>query len=131
MTSMRKFSFLLSTLGGAIVGYLASNKKLRMELTKANSAEAAGKVFARHLQSDGKQIGKALKDFVESDKMQSQLTKAKSLVQHQFHKAEKELQSLVRQGEKGAKDFVTRTLKKAEKAAVGTMKKKRFPGMKK
>ena len=44
---MKKISLLLSTLGGAMGGYLLSNKKLREELMKAKDAETAAKTARR------------------------------------------------------------------------------------
>jgi hypothetical protein len=91
---MRKLSLLLGTMGGALAGYLFSNRPLREELSKAKDAEAAGRVLAKHLAKDGKQIGSEVKKFVESDEVQDNLAKAKVYVKDTAKKMQGELSKL-------------------------------------
>ena len=62
---MRKFSFLLGTLGGALGGYLLSKPKLLDELSKAKDAETAARKLGAHLQRDGKKLAREVKSFVQ------------------------------------------------------------------
>ena len=95
---MRKLSLLVGALGGAMAGYLFSNTKLREELAGAKDPESAGKILAKHLQKDGKQLGTQVKKFVESDDVRKNLTKAKTFARTQLNKANTQLQSLMKRG---------------------------------
>lgn len=119
---MKKLSFVVSALGGAVLGYLASNKKLRDELCAAKNTETLGKTFARHLQQDGQRIGYELKAILESKKMQQKIRSARSLVQHQFQKAERGMQNLLEGGTAGMKEFTQKTLSSAKRSMKRTGK---------
>lgn len=108
---MKKLSFVVSTLGGAVLGYLASNKKLREELSKARGPDAAGKILASHLQKDGKHIGHELRSFLESAHMQKKIQGVSRLLQQQFQKAEGEISNLLNQGRNEAKKFTRKALR--------------------
>ena len=108
---MRKLSFLLGTLGGALAGYLLSNPKLRDELTKAKDAETAARRLGEYLQRDGKKIAKEVKNFIESDDVQRNLGKAKKFAQQKLHAAKKEVEKFVRNEGK----FVVRTVRSKRK----------------
>lgn len=110
---MKKLSFVVSALGGAVLGYLASNKKLREELSRAKGPDAAGKILASHLQKDGKHIGHELRSFLESAHMQKKIKGVSSLLQQQFQKAEGELHGLLDQGKNEAKKFTRKALRSA------------------
>ena len=110
---MKKLSFVVSTLGGAVLGYLASNKKLREELSKAKSPDIAGKILASHLQKDGKHIGHELRSFLESAHMQKKIQGISTLLQQQFQKAEGELHHLFNQGKSEAKKFTHKAIRSA------------------
>jgi len=88
---MKKVSLLLGALGGAMAGYLFSNSKLREELAGAKDADAAGKILAKHLQKDGKELGTHVKKFVDSDDVQKNLKKAKAYVNDYATKVKKEM----------------------------------------
>ena len=100
---MKKISLLLGTLGGAVAGYVFSNKKLRDELSRAKTAEDAGKVLAKHLQHDGKQIGNEVQKFVQSDTVQENIGKAKTVAQEYGRKWKHDLQSLIQKEAKALK----------------------------
>jgi hypothetical protein len=120
---MKKLSLLLGALGGAMAGYVFSNSKLREELSDAKDAEAAGKILAKHLQKDSKQIGHEMKQFVESDEVQANLTKAKKYVQSNAKKLQNDLKSMISKGAaKGKKVAITAT-KKASTGAKKAVKK--------
>ncbi len=116
---MRKLSLLLGTLGGATAGYLFSNKKLREELSSAKDAEAAARVLGKHLQRDGRTFAKQIQDFIASDDVQRNLTKAKEFAKEKMNVAKKELQGLTQEGFSRARR-VSRT---GAKKAVGSARK--------
>ncbi len=119
---MKKVSLMLGTLGGAVAGYLFSNTKLRNELAAAKNAEEAGKIFAKHVSADSKKIGAQVKDFVESDAVQDNLSKAKTYAQEQFSKAKKELEVLVKKGKKEGKKMVADMTTKKKKTTAAKKK---------
>lgn len=119
---MKKLTLLLGAMGGAMAGYVFSNKTLRDELAKAKDAEAAGKVLAKHLAKDGKQVGGELKRFVESDEVQENLTKAKKYAMEQAKELQKNAMSLVQQGQKQATSYAQKTAKKAVKKVKKKLK---------
>ncbi len=113
---MKKLTLLLGAMGGAMAGYVFSNKTLREELTKAKDAEAAGKVLAKHLAKDGKQVGHEVKRFIESDEVQENLTKAKKYAMDQAKELQKNAMALVKEGQK--------QMGMATKSAKSTAKRK-------
>ncbi|MBI1934522.1 hypothetical protein HYS30_02540 [Candidatus Peregrinibacteria bacterium] len=110
---MKKLSFVVSALGGAVLGYLASNQRLREELTKAKGPVAARKILAGHLQKDGKRIGQDIRSFLESAHVQKKIRGAQTLLQQQWQKAEGELSSLFGHGKSEAKRFTRKALRSA------------------
>lgn len=103
---MKKVSLFLGTLGGAMAGYIFSNKKLRDELMKAPDAQKAAQVLGKHLSEDGDKLAKDVKTFVESDAVQKRIKEAKSYANKQYVSAKKEVTKLVKQGEKQAKKMI-------------------------
>jgi hypothetical protein len=117
---MRKLTLLLGAMGGAMAGYVFSNKTLRDELTNAKDAEAAGKVLAKHLAKDGKQVGKEVKNFIESEEVQQNLTKARKYAMDQAKEIQKNAMALMKEGQKqvgmGAKKTAKKVKAKVKKA---------------
>lgn len=93
---MKKLGLLVGTLGGAMAGYLFSNSKLREELAEAKDADAAGKILAKHLQKDGKELGSHVKKFVDSDDVQKNLGKAKTYAKDYLAKANSQMKDMVK-----------------------------------
>lgn len=93
---MRKFGLLVGALGGAMAGYVFSNAKLREELADAKDAEAAGKILAKHLQKDGKQLGTHVKQFVQSDDVQKNVKKAKTYAKKYFAEANAQMKEVMK-----------------------------------
>lgn len=93
---MKKLGLLVGTLGGAMAGYLFSNSKLREELAGAKDADAAGKILAKHLQKDGKELGSHVKKFVESDDVQKNFGKAKTYAKDYLNKANMQMKDMVK-----------------------------------
>lgn len=120
---MKKVSLLISTIGGAMAGYLFSNKKLRDELTNAKDPEAAAKSLAKHLQKDGKKLATEMQKFVDSDDFQENVTKAKKYAKEKGDQAKKELQKVVATGQKKAKKTAVAAKKKAKKATKTAVKR--------
>jgi hypothetical protein len=131
---MKKISLLLSTVGGAMGGYLLSNKKLRDELSKSDDAESAAKTLGKHLQRDGKKLAEQLREFVNSDEVQSNIAKAKKYAQQKTDEATKELSAMVdtsttkakkavNRGKTAAKGVANTSVKRAKKAVKKTKAK--------
>jgi hypothetical protein len=89
---MKKVSLLMGTLGGAMAGYLFSNKKLREELADAKNPESAAMVLAKHVKEDGKKIGKEVWEFAKSDEVQKNMKKAQKFAEAQFKDAKKKVE---------------------------------------
>ena len=120
---MKKISLLLSTLGGAMGGYLLSNKKLREELMKAKDAETAAKTLGKHLQRDGKKIAGQVREFVGSEDVQLNIAKAKQFAKKKADEARRELSQLVACGKNKAKTQVKKTAAQAKRAAAKTARR--------
>ncbi|MDD5025881.1 MAG: hypothetical protein PHH13_00730 [Candidatus Peribacteraceae bacterium] len=136
---MKKFSLLLGALGGAMAGYLFSNKKLRDELANATDAEMAAKTLGKHLQRDGRTLANQVQKFVESDEVQTHWKTMKGFALRKVRQAKKEVQhyfgeeadavcrtagdamarakGMATKGEKGMKRAAQKVGRKAAKAA--------------
>lgn len=112
---MKKLSLLLGTLGGATAGYLFSNKKLRDQIANAKDAEEAAKLLGDHLQKDGKKLAKQIQEFIESDEVQKNVTKAKQFAKKTVDDAKKELDTALGKGKKKAAKTAKRSVKRAKK----------------
>ncbi|MCK5020613.1 MAG: hypothetical protein KAS32_26575 [Candidatus Peribacteraceae bacterium] len=106
-----------------MAGYLFSNKKLRDELSKAKDPEEAAKSLAKHLQKDGKMLAGEMQKFIESDDVQSNITKAKKFAKGKADQAKKELKEAVNCGKKKAVKAGKTATKKAKKTAKKTVRK--------
>lgn len=111
---MKKLTLLLGAMGGAMAGYVFSNSKLREELAKAKDAEAAGKVLAKHLAKDGKQVGHEVKRFIESDEVQDNLVKARKYALDQAKELQKNAMALMKEGQKQVGVYTKKTVKKTK-----------------
>ncbi len=120
---MKKLSLLLGTLGGAMAGYLFSNKELRDQLTNAKDAETAAKLLGKHLQKDGKKVAHEVQKFMESDDVQRNIGKAKEFAREKADQARKELQSLVGKGAKEAERAFKKGAKQAKRTAKQTARR--------
>ena len=120
---MKKVSLLISSLGGAMAGYLFSNKKLREELSSAKDAETAAKSLAKHLQKDGKMLASEMQKFIESDDVQNNIEKAKKFAKGKADQAKKELTEAVNCGKKKAVKAGKTATKKVKKTAKKTVRK--------
>jgi len=132
--SMKKLSLLLGTLGGATAGYLFSNKKLRDEIADAKDGEEAARLLGAHLQKDGKKLAKQIQEFIASEEVQKNVTKAKKFAEKKVSEAKKELTAskanitksatkAIKKGQTKAKKTVKKTTAKAKKSAAKTAKR--------
>ncbi|MDD5055986.1 MAG: hypothetical protein PHZ00_07025 [Candidatus Peribacteraceae bacterium] len=116
---MKKLTFLLGTLGGAMAGYVFSNKKLRTELQNAEDAGAAAKILGRHLAADGETVAKEAKRFAEQHHLDSKIAEGKKYAQKYYESAKDEVQKYI-----GARSTqVVKVAKSAGKKAVKRVKK--------
>lgn len=120
---MKKLSLLLGTLGGATAGYLFSNKTLREQLSKAKDAEEAAKLLGKALQKDGKKLAQQVQEFIESDDVQKNITKAKQYAKKTVDDAKKELDSAIQSTGTKAKKAVKKKTAAAKKTVKKTAKK--------
>jgi len=125
---MKKFSLLLGALGGAMAGYLFSNKKLRDELANAKDAEMAAKTLGKHLQRDGRTLANQVQKFVGSDEVQThwktmkgfalkKVQQVKKEVQHYFGEEADVAYRMAAKGERKVERVAKKVGRKAAKAA--------------
>ena len=112
---MRKFSFLIGALGGALGGYLLSKPKLVEQLSRAKDATHAAKMLGKQLQQDGQKLAREVKEFVESDEVQENISKAKKFAQKKFQVAKREVGNFVREESKSVKKKVRSKVKKSRR----------------
>ncbi len=113
---MKKLSFLLGTVGGALAGYVFSNKKLRDQLVHAKDASQAAKILGKHLSEDGQIVAKEVGQLAEQYDLDDKIADSKKYVQSYYKSAKDEVQKFL-----GAK--VKEASKAASKAKKGAMKK--------
>lgn len=113
---MKKISFLLGTVGGALAGYVLSNKKLRTELRDAKDATAAAKILGRHLSHDGQVVATEVRELAEEHHLDDRLAEGRKYVKNYYKSAKEDVQ-----------DFLGAKVKEATKTAI---KAKRSVGRK-
>lgn len=107
-----------------MAGYVFSNKTLREELSNAKDADAAGKILAKHLKQDGKQIGKEIKEFVDSEEVQSKFKEARTYVKENVKKAKEDLKGMVQKEKSSSPKAAKPAFKKS------SVNKKKVPAKK-
>ncbi len=112
---MRKLTLLLGSVGGALAGYVFSNKKLRRELTDAKDGAHAAKILGRYLSADGQQVAKEVKKFAIEHDMDKKVAQGKKYVKQYYDKSRREAEKLIKKGAKQAGRYV----KKAKKRVIG------------
>ncbi len=113
---MKKLSFLLGTLGGALAGYVFSNNKLRGELLSAKDAESAAKILGKHLSKDGEIVAKEVKQLAEQHNLDEKIAEGKKFVQKYYDTAKSEAKKYVNLGLKEAKKVTKKATKKVKNA---------------
>lgn len=116
---MKKLSFLLGTLGGAMAGYVFSNKKLRADMMNAKDTSAAAKILGKHLAQDGQVVAKEVRQLAEQHHLDDKIADGKKYVQEYYSSAKDEVKKFVadKVGD------VNAAANKAKKSAVRKMKK--------
>lgn len=115
---MKKLSFLLGTVGGALAGYVFSNQKLRDQLLKAKDASAAAKILGKHLSEDGQIVAKEVGQLAEQYDLDDKLAGGKKYVQSYYKSAKDEVQKFLSSKAQDA----TKAATKAKKQVVKKVK---------
>ncbi|OGJ60579.1 hypothetical protein A3A67_01480 [Candidatus Peribacteria bacterium RIFCSPLOWO2_01_FULL_51_18] len=115
---MKKLSFLLGTLGGAMAGYIFSNGKLRKELMNTKDAAAAAKVLGKHLAVDGQTVAREVQKIAKDHHFEEKINEGKKYARKYYDSAKKELTKFVGMQAKN----VSNSAKKAGKSAVKKVK---------
>lgn len=115
---MKKFSFLLSTLGGALAGYVFSNSTLRAQLVGAKTADEAARILGTHLQHDGKKLGDQVKTFLQSKEVEKHVRKARSFVEKKVGIAKREVGAYITKEKARAKKIVRKAAKHAKNVVM-------------
>lgn len=92
---MKKLTFLLGTLGGALAGYVFSNKKLRTELRDAPDAAAAAKILGKHLSNDGQSVAREAKQLAQEHHLDDRIADGKKYVEGYYKSAKSEVQKFI------------------------------------
>lgn len=92
---MKKLSFLLGTVGGALAGYVLSNQKLRDQLVKAKDAAQAAKILGKHLSQDGQIVAKEVGQLAEQYDLDDKLAGGKKFVKDYYTSAKKEVTKFI------------------------------------
>lgn len=111
---MKKLTFLLGSVGGALAGYVFSNNKLRSELMKAKDASAAAKILGQHLAKDGQTVAKEVQQLAEQHHLDQHIAHGKKYVKEYYDTARDEVQTFLSAKVKDA----TKIAKTAKKHAV-------------
>lgn len=109
---MKKLTLLLGSLGGAMAGYVFSNKKLRQELMTAKDAEAAAKILGKHIAADGQAVGKEMKQLAREHELDKKVAQGKDYVKKYYQKSSKEVKKMLNTGMKEAKKVVKNAKKR-------------------
>jgi hypothetical protein len=120
---MKKLSFLLGTVGGALAGYVLSNGKLRDELTKAKDATAAAKILGKHLAADGETVAKEVGTLAKEYKLDDKLAEGKKYIKEYYKTAKDEVKGLITTTGTDAKKKTITVAKKVVKNVKKAVKK--------
>ncbi len=112
---MKKLSFLLGTLGGAMAGYVLSNNKLRRELSEVKDASTAAKILGKHLAADGQAVAREVTELAKQHHLDDRLSEGKKYAEKYYVTAKKELKKFVGAQAKQAKSAAKKAGKKAVK----------------
>ncbi len=92
---MKKLTFLLGTVGGAMAGYVFSNKKLRNEMMGAKDSSEAAKILGKHLSNDGQIVAKEVRQLAEQHGLDDRIADGKQYVQEYYTSAKDEVQKFL------------------------------------
>ncbi len=120
---MKKLSFLLGSVGGALAGYVFSNNKLRSELMKAKDTAAAAKILGKHLAEDGQTVAKEVQQLAEQHHLDAHIAHGKKYVKNYYDSAKDEVQKFLTAKVKDATKVAAKAKKQVVKEASRNMKK--------
>lgn len=120
---MKKLTYLITTAGGALAGYLFSNKKLRTDLRSAKSPEEAAKTFGKYLKEDGKKIKAEATELLHSKKVQDKITSAKKIANEKLNQVKDEMHKLSDTSKASATKMIKNVRAKATKKIKPAVKK--------
>jgi hypothetical protein len=109
---MKKLSLLLGTVGGALAGYVFSNKKLRSELGKAKDATAAAQILGKHLSKDGQSVAKEVGELAEQYHLDDRVEQGKKYVTKYYKSAKAEAEKFLGKKVQEATDAISTAKKK-------------------
>ncbi|MEQ1849302.1 MAG: hypothetical protein ABL890_01795 [Candidatus Peribacteraceae bacterium] len=118
---MKKLSLLLGTVGGALAGYVFSNKKLRSELSKAKDATEAAQVLGKHLSKDGQTVAKEVGELAEQYHLDDKVEQGKTFVTKYYKSAKAEAEKFLGKKVKEA----TTAIKSAKGKVAGKVRGKK------
>lgn len=122
---MKKLSLFLSTVGGALGGYLLSNKSLRTNLSKSKSADEALRTFSTAVKKDSQKVAKEAKDFLHSDAVQSKINDVKKMADSKLKDASNAVKNMAEEGKKKVTKSAKKTSKNVKKKTDTVVKKTR------
>lgn len=93
---MKKLSFLLGTMGGALAGYVFSNKKLRAEISQAKDASEAAKILGKHISKDGQKVAAEVGDLAEYYHLDDRVADGKDYIAKQYKSAKSEAERFLK-----------------------------------
>lgn len=120
---MKKLSFLLGSVGGALAGYVFSNNKLREELMKAKDTTAAAKILGHHLAKDGQTVAKEVQQLAEEHHLDTHIAHGKKYVKDYYDTAKDEVQMFLSAKVKDATKVATKAKKQMVRKAEKTTNK--------
>jgi len=120
---MKKLTFLLGTVGGAMAGYVFSNKKLRNEMLEAKDSKEAAKILGKHLSNDGQVVAKEVRQLAEQHGLDDRIADGKEYVQEYYSSAKDEVQKFLGAKVKEAKRAVNSVRKSTHQVRKATMTK--------
>ena len=113
---MKKFNFLIGALGGALGGFVLSNKKLRNQLGEAKTKKEAAKILGEAIQKSGSELANDTKKLLESEEVQSKLKNFKEFANEKWADLQTEVSGIAKRAVKTAKKETTKKLKAVKKA---------------
>lgn len=110
---MKKFNFIIGALGGALSGYLMSNKKLRQQLVKAKDKKEAAKILGESIKQSGSDLAQDAKELLESESVQKTFGDFRTFANKKWTEVQKEIGSYAKKATGHAKKALKKATKKA------------------
>ena len=104
---MRKFNFFIGAMGGALGGFILSNKKLRKQLQEAEDGKQAAVILGEAIKKSGGDLAHEAKQWLESEETQEKMSAWKEYAFDVWKKTKKQ-----------AKGEAKRTYRRVQKTLV-------------